>query len=451
MSQTASPSFRSFLIAWLGQVVSTLGSGLSSFALGVWLYQRSGSTTQWTLLVFCYGIATILALPLAGALVDRWDRRKVLILSDVGAAVGTVVLAFLAWNGWLQAWHVYAAAIVTASFNAFQMPAFSATVPLLVSKDQLGRASGLMQLGMALPSLVGPLLAGALVGAVGIHVILMIDLGTFFFALLTLVAVRFPKVPRSAESAAAKGSLLKEIAFGWAYLRARPGLLALLYTFAGVNFCLGLVQAVLPPMILSFASAAALGTVMSIAGLGMLVGGVVMSVWGGPKRRVRGIFLLLCFVAALLFLAGIEPSVVLITAAAFFFTVCFPIIGGCTGVIWQSKIAPDVLGRTYSLQRVVSTGALPLAALIGGPLADQVFEPLLAEGGPLAGSIGQVIGVGQGRGIALLFIVMGLLTYVALAWGWSNPRLRNLEEEIPDALPDRPPAGAASAPAVAEA
>jgi penicillin G amidase len=436
----------SFLVAWSGQVVSTLGSGLTSFALGVWLFQRSGSATQWTLLVFCYTFATVLALPFAGALVDRWDRRNALIVSNLGAALGSGALAALAWSGHLHPWQAYAAAMVTASFNAFQLPAFNATVPLLVSREQLGRTAGLVQLGMAVPSIVGPLLAGALVVAVGLGGILVLDLASFGIALLTLLVVRFPRAAQSPESAASRGSLGKEIAFGWKYLRARPGLLALLYTFAGVNFCLGMVQAVLPPMVLGFASPAALGTTLTIAGLGMAAGGIVMSVWGGPKRRVRGIFLFLCLLAAILFLAGFKPSVPLVAAAGFLFMFCFPIVNGCAAAIWQRKIAPDVLGRTYSLQRVIAIAGQPLAALLAGPLAEYVFGPLLLPGGALAGSLGRVIGVGPGRGIALLFITLGIFTYVALVWGWSNPRLRNLEEEVPDAMPSST-SSAAAAPA----
>jgi MFS transporter, DHA3 family, macrolide efflux protein len=429
------PSFKTFLLAWSGQVVSTLGSGFTSFALGVWLFQRSHSTTQWTLLVFCYSIATVLALPFAGAIVDRWDRRNVLLVSNVGAASGSLLLAGLAWSGHLQPWEVYTAAVITASFNALQMPAFSATVPLLVPKEQLGRAAGLTQLGMAIPGVVGPLLAGALVTTIKVRGILLIDLASFGFAFLTLLVVRFPRAPQSAESRAARGSLWREIGFGWKYLRARPGLLALLYTFAGVNFCLGMVQAVLPPMILGFSTPEALGMVMMVAGIGMVAGGITMSVWGGPKRRVRGIFLFLCLVAAILFLAGFKTSVPLVASAGFLFMFCFPIINGSVAAIWQRKVAADVLGRTYSLQRVIATAGQPVAALLAGPLAEYVFGPLLVQGGPLAGSLGRVIGVGPGRGIALLFIVLGGLTYVALAWGWSNPRLRNLEDDLPDALP----------------
>lgn len=436
---------RIFLFIWSGQVVSMLGSGFTSFALGVWIYQRSGSATQFTLLVFVNALAAVLALPVAGALVDRWDRRRVLLLSNAAAAAGTLALAALAWSGRLQTWHAYAAVVLISGASALQMPAFMAEVPLLVAKEQLGRTAGLTQLGQAVPGVLGPLLAGGLVLAVGLRGILLIDLASYAVAVLTLLAVRLPRPPRSAGRAAPSGSLAQDIAVGWTYLRERPGMLALLYTYASVNFCLGILTALLPPMVLALASPAALGTVLSVAGCGMVAGGIAMSIWGGPRRRVRGVFTYMSGAAAILFLAGFGQSTPLIASAAFVFMFCFAIISGCNAVIWQTKIPPDLLGRTLAVLRLTALSSLPLASLIAGPLADRVFEPLLAPGGPLAGSLGRIIGVGPGRGIALLFIVLGLLIYVVLAWGWSNPRLRRLEDELPDAIAEAPPSGDAGA------
>jgi DHA3 family macrolide efflux protein-like MFS transporter len=433
---------RIFLFIWSGQVVSMLGSAFTSFALGVWVYQRSGSATQFTLLVFVSGVAALLALPVAGALVDRWDRRRVLLLSNAVTAGATAALAALAWSGRLQTWHAYAFVLVIASFSALQMPAFMAEAPLLVGGEQLGRTAGLTQLGMAVPGVLGPLLAGGLVVAVGLRGILLIDAASYAAAVLPLLAVRLPRPPPGADPAdpaAPHRSLARDVAAGWTWLRERPGLLALLATFAGVNFCVGILTALLPPMILALASPAALGTVMAVAGCGMVAGGVVMSIWGGPRRRVRGVFVFLCIAASTLFLAGVGQSMPLIAAAAFAFLFCFAIINGCNAVIWQTKIPAAILGRTLAVLRLTALGAMPLASLVAGPLADRVFEPLLAARGPLAGSLGRLLGAGPGRGIALLFIVLGVLINLLLARGWSNPRLRHLEDELPDAVAAAPP------------
>lgn len=440
------PGFRTFLVLWSGQLVSVFGSGLTSFALGVWVYQQSGSATQFGLLTFCAVVPAILTSLLAGGIVDRWDRRRILIVSDSVAACGSLALAALVWSGNLELWHVYAVVVVTASASAFQMPAFTASVPLLVPKQHLGRTAGLTQLGAALPAVAAPLLAGALVGAVGLKGILLIDLSTFLVAVAALLAVRIPNPSRRTETGE-KQPLWRGAAFGWTYLRERPGLFALLLMFAGINFSLGILRTLMTPMVLSFASAATLGMVMSIASCGMLAGSVVMSVWGGPKRRIHGIFGFAAILGLILFLGGLRPSTLLVSSAAFVFLFCFPLINGCSAAVWQTKIAPDVLGRTTAVQRVIAMSALPLASLIAGPLAEYVFEPLLTAGGPLAGTVGRFVGVGPGRGIGLLFMVLGILILAALALGYSNPRLRNLEDEVPDVIPDQPtPAPAAAMP-----
>jgi MFS family permease len=336
--------------------------------------------------------------------------------------------------------------IFNSAVSAVQLPAFSATVPLLVPKRHLGRTAGMMQLGMAVPSILAPLVAGALVAAIGLHGILIVDLVTFLFAVSTLFVVRLPSPPRGAADSGEQGPVSRDALYGWIYLRDRPGLLALLFMFAGVNFCLGILQALLTPMILSFASAAALGTVMAVAGCGMVVGGVAMAVWGGPRRRMNGVFGFLLLAAFILAVGGLRPNVALIASTAFAFLCCFPLINGCASAILQTKIAPEVLGRATAAQQLIAMSALPVAILLAGPLADHVFEPLLAAGGPLAGTVGRVVGVGPGRGIGLLFIVLGALIVVALAAGWANPRIRNLEDELPDAIGDEPPSSIPGAP-----
>ncbi|HYG62175.1 MAG TPA: MFS transporter [Thermoanaerobaculia bacterium] len=438
----ASSGFRTFVLIWLGQMVSMLGSGLTSFALGVWIYQRTGSATSFALLTFFVIVPAMLVLPLAGVLVDRWDRRRVMMASDSLAALGTLALALLVWSGRLETWHIYAVVVFNSAVSSLQMPAFSATVPLLVAKRHLGRTAGMMQLGAAVPTILAPLVAGALVAVIGLHGILIVDLVTFLFAVSMLFIVRLPNPPRGGVEDAAgaeQGPVSRDALYGWTYLRERPGLLALLFMFAGVNFCLGFLNALLTPMILSFASEKALGTVMALAGCGMLVGGVAMAVWGGPKRRMQGVFGFLLLAAVILSLSGLRENVTLIAAAAFAFLCCFPLINGCAAAILQTKIAPQVLGRAMAAQQLVAMSALPVAILLAGPLADHVFEPLLAPGGPLAGTVGRVIGVGPGRGIGLLFMVLGGLIVLAVAAGWANPRVRNLEDELPDAIGDEPP------------
>lgn len=442
---TRSPESRgmiTFLLLWSGQVVSTLGSSLTGFALSVWVYQQTGSATRFALIALVTMLPGILLSPVAGALVDRWDRRWALIVADTGAAISSLTLALLLRLDRLELWHIYPLLALSSSFSAFQFPAFSAATSLLVPRRHLGRASGMTQMGAGIAEIVAPVLAGALVVTIGLWGVLLIDVATFLFAITVLLFVRIPRPEASAVGIASRGSLLSEAAFGWTFIRQRPGLLALLLLFATTHVGLGMMQVLVTPMILSFTTADVLGRVLSVAASGMLAGSVLMTVWGGPRRRVAGILGFLLLQGIVLMFGGLRPNAVLIAASGFVFLFCTPLIIGSSQAIWQSKTPPDLQGRVFAVRRMIAWSTLPLAYLIAGPLADRVFEPLLAVGGPLAESLGPWIGVGKGRGIALLFLVLGALVVLTVAAASRLPRLTRLEEELPDTLPDGKPAPA---------
>jgi hypothetical protein len=428
---------RVFLVVWLGQLVSLVGSSLTGFALGVWVYQHTGSVTQFAFTAFCNVLPGILLSPLAGVLVDRWSHRWTLLLSDTGAALSTLAIAALLLGGQLDVWHIYVMTAISSILRAFQGPAYIAATALLVPKQHLGRASGMIQMGQAMGLLVAPVLGALLLTSIQLQGVILLDLGGFLFALITLLSVRFPKAKVAGE--AGKGSLLHEIAYGWRYVASRPGILALLLFFAAVNLLGGILEVLITPLVLSFASTVALGTILSTGGMGMLAGSLGMSLWGGPRRRIHGVlgFMLLCGLWMLI--AGLDTSVLLVAVSAFLIFFGLPIINGCSQAILQNKVAPAVQGRVFALSGALTGASLPLAYAVSGPLADHVFEPLMAVDGPLAPSLGPWIGVGPGRGIGLMFVVVGLLTLVLTLVAYRYPRLRLIEDELPDALPDEVP------------
>jgi DHA3 family macrolide efflux protein-like MFS transporter len=431
--------FKTFLLIWFGQLISLAGSGLTGFALGVWVYQRTGSATQFALISLFTTLPGIVFSPIAGALVDRWDRRMAMILSDTGAGLCTLSIALLFLAGRLEVWQIYIVMAVSSTFSAFQWPAYSAATTLLVSTENLGRASGMVQLSEAAAQIGAPVLAGALIGVIQIQGVILIDFATFLFAVFTLLMARVPRPERTAEGRAAQASLLRESAYGWTYIRARPGLFGLLIFFAVNNFAMGIVQVLFTPLVLSFTTPFILGVLLSVAGFGFLAGSILMSVWGGPKQRVYGILGSNLLLGIVLFAAGLPPSVWILGGAAFLAFLSTPITNGCSQAIWQSKTAPDVQGRVFAVRRMIAWASLPLAYLVAGPLADQVFEPLLADGGVLASSIGRVIGVGVGRGIGLLYIILGSMMLMATMIAYLYPRLRHLEAELPDHVTDKAP------------
>jgi MFS family permease len=434
---------RTFFVIWSGQLVSTIGSGLTGFALGVWIYQQTGSTALFAIGLLAHAVPNLVVAPFAGALVDRWDRRKAMMFSDAGAGLCTLTIAALLISGRLDTplqvnepwiWIIYLLIALSASFSTFQWPAYSAATSLLVPKEQLGRAGGMVQIGEAVSQLIAPAVAGALVVTTGLQSVLLIDFATFLFAIFTLLLVRIPPPPASAAGQAQRGSLLKEAAFGWKYITARSGLFGLLMVFAFSNLLSNFLSPLITPLVLEMTTANVLGYLMSAVGVGMLAGTLVMSAWGGPRRRIHGVLGFLMISGAFMALIGLRPSLVLMGIAGFCAMFFSPIVNGSSQAIWQSKVEFDIQGRVFAIRRMIAWSTIPIAYLLAGPLADKVFRPLLVEGGPLADTIvGQVIGVGPSRGIGLMFVILGLLNMLVPLVGYLNPHVRNVEDELPDA------------------
>lgn len=427
----------SFVVIWLGRTISLLGSAFTSFSIGIWVYQDTGSVTRFTTTALCAVIPPIVLAPFLGPLLDRWDRRWVMIAGDAGAALATLVLAVLFWTEKAEFWHLCVLLAAIGAFASVQFPAFLASTTLLVPKEQLGRANGLVQFGNSLATLIAPLASGALVQMIHIKGIIVIDFFSCCAAMATLLAVRIPRppAPPPREEAAARPTFLQEAAVGWTFIRSRPGLLAMLLLFSGFNLVNSMVESLITPLVLSFAAPGVLGAVVSGAGTGMLLGGVLMTVWGGPRRRMPTILAFLTLQGIMLVLGGLRPHALLISAAAFVYLFCVPVIISSTHVIWQSKVPPELQGRVFSIRQMIGTSAMPLSYLLVGPLADYVFEPLLAVDGRLAGSVGQVLGTGPGRGIGLLLIVLGGVVFLVAAVGFQHSALRDVERELPDAVP----------------
>lgn len=431
--RTAGHGMKIFLILWFGQTISTLGTGLGSFALGVWIYQETGSATLFAIMAFLAATTALVLSPFAGVAADRWDRRWVMVLADLGSGVMTALMAYALWADRLQIWHAYVIAVVMTGFGVFQGPAFVASVSSLVPREHLARASGMSQMGRSISQIVSPILAGVLVMAIGYHGVILIDFATFLFAVGTLFLIRIPR-PHADAEARDRGSIRRNIVLGWTYIRQRAGLLSLLVLFAITNFSLGIVQVLITPMILAFSSPAGLGTVQSAGATGALLGALLLSLWGGPRRRVWGIFAFILLEGFVLFLGGARPNVALVAFAACLFMFSGPFINGLSQAIWQSKVAHGLQGRVFAMRQMIAMSTAPVAYLVAGPLADQLFNPLLAPGGPLADTlVGRIVGVGPERGVGLLFIVLGALIVLVTAVSYLNPRLRHVEEELPDA------------------
>lgn len=421
---------RDFLVLWLGQLVSIIGSGISAFALGVYVYQRTNSATDFALVFLAGMLPRALFSPIAGVLTDRVDHRQLMVVSDLGAMVASGIAVVLAASGRLEVWHVYLVSFMTSAFSALRVPAYTASAGVMVPKAQHGRVGGMIQLSDAIGQIIAPMAAGALISAYAMVSVLLIDLLTFVVSLITLFIAVFPKTTQVAQK---RGSFLGDIREGWDYLAARPGLLGLLIVFGIGNFFVGNAQALLTPMILGFASTKELGAIMSAGGVGMVLGGIALSVWGGGKNRVYTILGFYVLLGLGITVAGLVPSPLIVGAAMFLAFLSLPFIIGTTSAVLISKVARQVQGRVFSLRIMLVTLSFTLAFVTAGPLADKIFEPLLVPGGALALSVGKLLGVGAGRGIGLMFVILGILAMLTALTGLASVRLRNVETELADA------------------
>ncbi|NER33923.1 MAG: MFS transporter [Oscillatoria sp. SIO1A7] len=425
---------RTFFIVSIGQLISLVGSGLTSFALGVWAYQSTGSVTQFALLSLFLYLPNVIMAPIAGAIVDRWDRRQAMILSDAAAGVGTVVIWGLISSDMLEVWHIYIIVAIGSFFNSLQWPAYAAATTMLVPKQQLTRANGIVQISKATAKIISPAMAGLLIALVSIEGILTIDFISFLVALVTLLSVRFPNPEIVEKKTAPKiGELVRETVSAWSYIAERQGLRGLLMLFTVIYFTLGVLQVLFWPLILNFSSPEKLGVILSIGGSGWLLGSLAITAWGGPKPRINGLFLFIPLQGALLCLGGLQTSVALAAVGIFGYLFAYPIILSCNQAIWQSKVPPILQGRVFALQQAIERSSSIIAYIAIGPLVDRFFEPLLAVDGALAGSVGQIIGVGPGRGIALLSILIGIANVLAVIAAYQYRPVRLVEKYLPDA------------------
>ncbi len=425
-----------FTIVWIGQVVSLIGSAMTGFAMTIWAWQITGQATALALVGFFNFAPSILFTPIAGALVDRWNRKLVMMLSDLASGLTTIIILILYAAGSLQIWHLYLLGAISGIFQAFQWPAYSAAISTMIPKEQLARAAGMMSLAEWGSGIFAPVLAGTLLGFIGLTGILTIDIVTFIFAIGALLFVFIPQPVETQEGRESRGGLWKEITFGFRYILQRPSLLGLQMVFFFGNLLSTLGGMLINPMILARtgSNAALLGIVQSAGSAGGIAGSALITAWGGPKRKINGVlggWILSGLLGATLF--GINGGLVVWIVASFMGSFFGPVINSSNQAIWQSKTPPDIQGKVFSVRRLIAQITAPLAMALAGPLADYVFEPSMrAASNPLQDIFGTITGTGIGAGMAVILFTTGILTTLVGLIAYSIARIREVEAIMPD-------------------
>jgi DHA3 family macrolide efflux protein-like MFS transporter len=430
--------FFGFTLVWIGQIISVLASSMSGFGLSIWMFEQTKSATAMGLMQVSFMLPFLLLSPIAGVMVDRYNRKLMMMVSDLTAVIGTFAILILQATGYLQYWHLYVASILFGLGNTFQWPAYSAAISTMVKKDQYGKANGLMSLLEAGPGVLAPILAGAILAAsrnYGLTIILMIDVVTFFIALGALLVVHVPQPEKTVEGQAKTGSIWKEAAYGFQYIFKRPSLLGLQMIFFFGNLFSGIGFTVFAPMILLRTNndSVIFGAVNSALAIGGVAGGIIMSAWGGFRKRTHGVLTGWILAGILSAIFGFGTGLAFWIPFAIAQSLVGPLINTSNQAIWQSKVAPDIQGRVFSSRRLIAWFTQPISPIIAGLMADRWLEPSMTSGTTgLSTVFNSWVGNSQGSGMALLFIFCGLGSALIGLAGYFFPVVRNAESILPD-------------------
>jgi MFS family permease len=442
---------KAFTIIWVGQLLSLLGTAISNFGMQFWVFEASeGKATPMTMIGVAFFIPMVIFSPFVGVLVDRANRKLMMMLSDLAAAFTTLVVLILFVTGELQIWHLYITAFVGGTFQGFQWPAYSAAISTMLDKKDYTRANAMLDMAGASSQVVAPIIAGAILGPLGLVVtrtlpalagqvagdpgllaLLAIDLLSAAFAIGTLLFVHIPQPETSAAGQEAGVTFFQQAIFGFQYIVRQPSLLGLQLVFMAGNFFYTLGTAVQAPMILARTDSDTLvfGSIQTAGALGSIAGALILGAWGGFQRRVHGVLIGWALSGLTIIGVGASQALVPWLVTGFVAVLFAPLINASNQAIWQAKVPPDVQGRVFASRRMIAWGVAPVSRLLAGPLADRVLEPAFTTGD---GMLARVFGTGPGAGMGFQLAVAGVLTALIGLGGYLFPIVRNAEDLLPD-------------------
>lgn len=396
---------KSFIILWLTQSFSALGSAMTNFALVIWLYNDSGSALTTAMLTVCSYAPYVVMSIFAGAVSDKWNKKTIMLVCDSLAALCTVAVLILLKTDALEVWHLYVLNALNGLMNTIQQPASDVAATLLTPEKHYQKTSGMRSFSNSLVSILTPVFAAAIVAFAGVEAVIAVDLFTFLTAFLTLLFfIRIPEPERKSEKAE---SVLQSAKSGLVYLKTNKGILWLILFLAAINFIASIYDAALPAMILSKSNQTVLGVVNAFVGIAALAGSVIATIAPAPKSRVKVTCnCLLISMSTENFLLAFGRTPVIWCVGAVLGWLSIPLMNANMDVIFRTKIPTDMQGRVYSARNTLQFFTIPLGYFLGGLLVDKVFEPFMAWN--KSGFLANLFGEEKGSGAAMLFFVIGI-------------------------------------------
>lgn len=425
-------SFRIYLLIWFGQFISMFGTTMTGFALGVWFLEQNGSVSSYSTILVTVLTPSILLTPIIGVFIDRIHRKRLILIGHIGAGVCSLIIISLLITDSFNFIYIAIIIAISSTFNALVGPSLLAATSTLVDKKNLEKTSGLDGLGRALCTIAAAPIAVLLLSIIDLTGILIIDIISFSIAVISISFISIPHHDEILEKLSPK-KFLTELMIGPRYIKEHTNLIYLLIFFSMFCFFIGVGNAIFPPYVLSIGNRQDLAMVLSAGGIGTLLGGITLMIWGGPKKKIRGVLLFAACYGAILLLAIPQPTIIIITCAIFTASFMQIISWGCNQVIWQKKVEPNKQGRVFTFAITACTISIPIGAKVAGWAVDHLFTPALLAGGALDDSvIADVIGTGPSRGIALMFVISAIAVILLSVLAFRSEKIRKIETEIPD-------------------
>ncbi|AKB22497.1 MFS transporter [Methanosarcina sp. WH1] len=425
MTDNSQNLYSKFLFIWFGQFISIIGSGLTIFSLGIYVYQQTGTASSYVFILMCAFLPPFLLKPYGGILADRHDRRLMMILGDSGSTLGLLFIFIMMLKGNIELWQIYLGIAISSTFSAFQDPAYKALITDLLPENQYAKASGLVQLASSAQYLISPFLAGIILTIMDIKFVFLIDVATFLIASSIVIWIR--NISGITQITKPEQNNMADLKEGIQEFSKNRGVVNLVITTMFVLFFVGLLQSLIIPMLLNLTTVKAAGITQSICASGILIGSLFIGVFGNKNKYVKTLSISL-FISGIFFAnLGFSTNIAYVTLAGFLFFATLPFINTSIEVLIRKNIDNSKQGRVWSIISMVTYLGSIIAFAVAGFLADKIFNPLLEPEGLLSETTGSIIGVGESRGIALMFIISGLMISIIALLIWKNKKIKELE------------------------
>ena len=420
---------KNFYKLWLGELISNIGSGMTAFALSVYVYEKTGSVSYISIITLLSFMPSIILSPIGGLLADRYDRRLLMITGDLFSGLG---LIYILWN--IQAGEksivpIFLGITFSSIFTSLLEPSYRATLTDILDEENYAKASGLIQAAGSAKYLISPVIAGMILSVADIRVILLLDILTFITTCLMIFLVR---KSMNSEMQNYKKDSFKGLLEGLFIIKENRGVYSLVIIMFFVCFFMGFIQILIRPMILALSSVKTAGMMESLCAVGLLIGSLWIGI-AGIKKNYSKILAVACFFCGIFMsMTGVNENLAIIGISTFLFFSTLPFMNSCADVLVRVSVPNELQGRVWGLISLITQMGTVTAYIISGVMADYIFEPMFNKNGILVENIGMIIGTGKGRGIGFMLILSGIGMLIMAIVIWKNGEIREVSEKCVD-------------------